>query len=133
MKAAGWTPTAFPLVLAVDKNPMRKIRLGSLIALGLLFLYAALAAGGLSLERVNAISSHRHLFLFLEICAGVLSFPLVMLVILLDPQYEVGLVMFILAAVANCYLWGYCIARLIRQVRRFQSQGTQADAAGRGP
>ena len=102
---------------------MRKIRLGSLIALGLLLLYGALVAGCLWLENANEISNQRHIFLFLEICAGVLSFPLVLLVILLDPQYGAAVVMFILAAVANCYLWGYCIAWIIKRVRRLQAPG----------
>ncbi len=103
---------------------MSKIRLGSRIALGLLLLFGALIASGLWLERAGEIPNHRHAFLFLEICAGVLSFPLVMLVMLLDPQYEAGLVMFILAVVANCYLWGYGIEWIIRRVQRSQTQGT---------
>jgi hypothetical protein len=117
MKAVGWNPADFPSLLLVAKNPMRKISLGSLIALGHLLLFGVLVACGLWLERAHEISNHWHVFLFLETCAGVFSFPLVMLVMLLDPQYEVGLAMFILAAVANSYLWGYCIAWVIRRLR----------------
>jgi hypothetical protein len=128
MKAVGWIPAAFPVAIPVATNPMRKIPLGSLIALGLFVLFGALTAGGLWLERAHEISNHWYIFLCLEICAGVLSFPLVLLVILVDPQYEVGVVIFILAAVANCYMWGYCIAWIIRR-RRFEAQGTPIDSS----
>jgi hypothetical protein len=104
--------------------------LGSWIALGLFLLYIALVAGGLSLEKTHEISNRQYLMFFMEIGAGVLSFPLVMLVMLLDPQYEVGLAMFILAAVANCYLQGYCIAWIIQRKRRLQAQHTQTERPG---
>ena len=47
----------------------------------------------------------------------VLSFPLVLLVLALDPQYEAAVVMFVLAAVVNCYLWGYGTEWVVRHCR----------------
>ena len=95
---------------------MPKLRLGSRIALGLLAFYAAIVASGLWLERAHWPYGFLHSTL--EILGGVLSFPLVLLVLLLDPQYEAGVVMFTVAAVANCYLWGYCVEWIIRRTRR---------------
>lgn len=87
-----------------------------MVALGLLAFYAILVASGLWLERAHWPYGHLHVIL--EILGGVLSFPLVHLVLLLDPQYEAGAVMFIVATVANCYLWGYCIEWIIKRLRR---------------
>jgi hypothetical protein len=95
---------------------MSGMRPGSWIAFGLLAFYATIVASGLWLEQTDWPYGPLHAIL--EIVGGVLSFPLVLLVLLLDPQYEAGLVMFIVAAVANCYLWGYCIEWIIRRTRR---------------
>jgi hypothetical protein len=84
--------------------------------LGLLIFWAAMVAGRLWLDQ--APWPHGPWHTLVEICSGVLSFPFVALVMLLDPQYEAGLMMFIVAVVGNCYLWGYCIEWSIRGLGR---------------
>ncbi len=91
------------------------MRLGSRIALGLLAIYAAIVASGLWLERAHW--SYGPLHAILEILGSVLSSPLVLLTLSLDPQGEAGLVAFLVAAVANCYLWGYCIEWITKRLR----------------
>ncbi len=95
---------------------LRKIRLGSWIALGVFILYAAVVGGGLCLDRVHCPYGPSRMLL--ETFGYVLSFPIVLLDLAIDPEGTIGLVMFILAAVANCYLWGYCIEWIIGRRRR---------------
>lgn len=85
-------------------------RLRSLIALGLLVVFVSVFA--------SLGTAASPLLSLLHICFLVLAFPLVLLVLLLVPQVGPGIVMFIVAAVANCYLWGYCIERIVKRLRR---------------
>ena len=91
------------------------MRLESLIALGLLLLFTILIA--ITVWFDASLGPWEGL---IQLCLTLLSFPLGMMMMLAEPQYEPGLVFVILAMVANCYLWGYCIAWIVRRIRRSQ-------------
>jgi hypothetical protein len=101
---------------------MRRPQLGSVIALGMLVTYIGLTALGLWLETDQ--TNVRQWLPMVNCLAYVLAFPLVQLVMSWGPlyeAYEAGAVLFVIAVVANSYLWGYSIAWAVKWICRGRS------------
>ncbi len=97
---------------------MHKPRLASVIALAVLIAYTGLSALGLWIEKDQTIAPQ---WIPLLNCLGfVLAFPLVLLVLAIEPQEVAGIVCYITAIVLNSYLWGYSIAWVVKRIPRGQ-------------